>query len=154
LKLLKPKIMEIDISELVGKTLVSIENTGDALIFECENGDKYKMYHSQDCCEDVYIEDICGDLDDLIGAPILKAEQVSNEDFVNSFKSKFTEPNVWGRKSDKDGNYEPDSFTWTFYKLATIKGYVDIRWYGTSNGYYSESVDFIKADSEGIFSRW
>ncbi len=140
-----------EISELVGKTLTGIEKGIDELIFHCETGEKYKMYHSQNCCEAVTIEDINGDLDDLVGTPILMAEEVSNQEYVDAFKSKFKVVEGAWRKKDDEGRYEPDSFTYTFYKLATIKGYVDIRWYGESNGYYSESVDFRKADEEGYY---
>lgn len=147
--------MKAQVSDLIGKTVVSINKTGEELIFNCSTGEKYKMYYPQDCCESVSIEDICGDLEDLIGTPILKAEEVSNDDFVNSFESKFKkqEENDYYEKDD-EGNYKPESCTWTFYKFATIKGYVDIRWFGESNGYYSESVDFQEADEKGEFSRW
>ena len=147
--------MSAEISELVGKTVVPIDKKDDELIFICSTGEKYKMYHSQDCCETVIIEDICGDLEDLIGTPILKAEEVSNESFVNAFESKFKkrkDDDYW--ETDEEGNYKPESYTYTFYKFATIKGYVDIRWYGESNGYYSESVDFLKADEDGVFHGW
>jgi hypothetical protein len=57
------------ISDLIGKTLIAIEylKEYDELIFHCENGEKYKMYHYTNCCETVTIDDINGDLDDLIG---------------------------------------------------------------------------------------
>lgn len=142
--------MRMDISELIGKTLlyIHVDNELDEILFTCKDGTQYKMYHDQDCCEHVYIDDINGDINDLIGSEILMAEEVSNNDFVEHFENSFK---LEDGLKDYDWNYrnehgesKPESYTWTFYKLATIKGYVDIRWYGASNGYYSESIDFIK----------
>lgn len=116
----------IDISILIGKTLTSVVRASDddKIEFTADSGEQYILYHQQDCCESVSIDDIEGDLNDLVGSPITMAEEVGND---SGAKDKY----------DK-------SFTWTFYKLATVKGYVTIKWYGTSNGYYSESVDFSK----------
>lgn len=141
-----------EITDLIGKVLTEVINQdNDELIFVCEDGKKYKMYHGQDCCESVSIDDINGDLQDLVGSPITLAEEVSNEDFENAFTAKFKNVEGSYSKKDDEGNYEPESCTWTFYKLATIKGYVDIRWYGESNGYYSESVNFIEV---GVDREW
>lgn len=118
----------VEINVLMGKTLVSVEREGgEQIIFTLDDGTKYVMYHENNCCESVTIEDIAGDLEDLVGSPITMAEMVTNDG------------------DNPPGVTVPDyqeSFTWTFYKLATIKGYVTIRWYGESNGYYSEDVDF------------
>jgi len=139
-----------EIKDLVDKTLTEIKNDLDEIIFIVDDGIQYKMCHGKDCCEYVFIYDINGDLNDLIGTPILLAEEVSNEDFENAFASKSKKVEGSYFNKDDEGNYEPESYTWTFYKtwkfykLTTIKGYVDIRWYGSSNGYYSETVDFIQ----------
>ena len=111
------------INELFSKIMVNVENKyNDALVFTTIEGKKYQFSHYQDCCENVSIHDINGNLQDLIGEPLTLAEEVENtpqEDLPNE-----------------------ESYTWTFYRFATIKGYVDVRWLGTSNGCYSESVDF------------
>lgn len=118
----------VNVNILVGKTITKIDDSKKVLIFYTDDNRIYKMYHEQDCCESVYIEDICGELNDLIGTPIVMAEEVTNRKEYENF--------------DALEEYD-ESYTWTFYKFATAKGYVTIRWYGTSNGYYSESVDFI-----------
>lgn len=120
-----------EFAELVGKTLSKVEGrVGDEEIhFETDDGITYMMYHDQDCCENVLVEDINGELEWLIGSPIITAEEATNAD--DEYKD-FPPPE------------HPDSYTWTFYKIATAKGHVVIRWLGESNGYYSESVAFKK----------
>jgi hypothetical protein len=110
---------DIDIKEFEGKVFKHVYADADEIHFIKEDGSKYIMYHSQDCCENVYVESIVGDLSDLIGSEILRAEERTNSD---------------------DNSREYESCTWTFYTFATAKGYVDIRWLGVSNGYYSERV--------------
>lgn len=116
----------MNFEDLQGKTLTDVRQIGDDVIrFEADDGKAYQLYHSQDCCESVVVDDISGDLADLIGTPILLAEEATSND-------------------PPPGSSRTDSDTWTFYKLRTIKGSVDIRWHGSSNGYYSESVDFAE----------
>ncbi len=115
---------EKDISDLIGKIISNIISSDSEILFTMQDGSKYKMYHEQSCCESVYVDDIEGEWKDLIGSPILQAEEPSSEDIP--------------------GKDDPESYTWTFYKLATIKGYVTIKFYGSSNGYYSERVSFVK----------
>lgn len=119
--------MYLEFKDLIGKTFSSVvNNDNDEIIFTVSENEKYKLYHSQDCCERVSVESIDGDLEDLVGSEILQAEEVNNVE--NESKESY------------------ESFTWTYYKLATLKGYVTIRWLGESNGYYSERVDFERVE--------
>ena len=120
-------------NDLEGKILTQIdgaEENSDYILFVCNNGDKYQLFHYQSCCEDVYLSDITGDINDLLNTPILLAEERDEND---------TDIN-WINEND----YKNSSQTFTFYTIRTIKGSVDLRWYGGSNGYYSEKVDFEK----------
>lgn len=106
------------IEELISKTLVRVENLGnEKLIMEDTEGVLYVFKHNQDCCETVEIEDICGDLNNLVGSPIIMAEETYSDKQVYNLE------------------------VWTFYKFATAKGYVTVRWYGSSDGCYSVGVD-------------
>ena len=109
-----------DMQTMKGKTFTRVAKLDlDILSFTEENGTQYVFHHHQDCCENVYIEDIVGDLSDLEGTPLLEAEEVIT----------------------RSENADYETKTHTFYKFGTIKGHVNVRWYGASNGYYSESVD-------------
>ncbi len=108
--------------DLKGKMLSSIMGkVGDTEVtFTENNGRMYKLYNKEGHENDVTItiDDIVGDFGDTTESPILLAEEVSN--------------------SPTSGQ------TWTFYKLSTIKGSITIKWFGESNGYYSESTAFAE----------
>ena len=89
------------------------------------------------------IEDIVGDLNDLVGYPILLAEETTSRDVTSKEDAVTSSMKDYLNSRDNSNDYYvSDSNTWTFYKFATIKGYVDIRWHGSSNGYYSEESSF------------
>jgi hypothetical protein len=114
----------IPFSDLLGETILSIFQVSDEYIaIIADNGYVYFLIHEQDCCEHVYIEDVCGELENTIGL-VVRAEE-------NQSESTFDE--------DKDL-----SETWTYYKLDTVNDNVTIRFCGNSNGYYSESVSTIR----------
>lgn len=118
-----------DLAQLIGKTMRTVtQNGNESIEFEAVTGEHWRMYYEPDCCAGCNIEDVVGDLQDLVGSPIVMAEASTNTD------------------QPKEQEYADESFTWTFYKLATVKGYVTIRWYGSSNGYYSETASFHRLE--------
>jgi hypothetical protein len=116
--------------DMIGAVLESATKGDASADFVAADGRRWSLYHDQDCCESVWLEDVCGDMGDLVGSPIVLAEEVSQE-----------EPPL----PDGPGKYVSDSFTWTFYRFGTNRGTVTLRFFGTSNGYYSESVNMHSA---------
>lgn len=123
--------MKVEFVKLQGKVITDIEVSKykTSIKIVCSDGYIYDIYHDQNCCEDVHLEDICGDLEDLIGIPILLAKEST---------------------SDKDPLPDAEYFMWTFYTLRTIKGTVTLRWWGNSNGYYSVDVEVHETVSQEI----
>ena len=111
--------------KMIGVTCTSVsgEVGKEEMVFFVAEEPRFRFWHRQDCCEGVYIDDVIGDLSDLVGSPIIVAEEVSSEDAPAP-------------------NESASSYTWTFYRFATVKGVVTVKWLGTSNGYYSEGVSY------------
>lgn len=150
-----------DFSELKGKTIKKIDDLtpgSDTVVFECTDGTRYQMHYYPDCCAHASVEEVVGDVSDLIDSEILMAEVVSStlpdETKIAERKAEYEKKQeahkarygnlddfyTWGPSPSND--WSDESETWVFYKLATLRGHVTIRWYGSSNGYYSETADF------------
>lgn len=115
---------EVSCTELVGKLFISATATDNKLVLVDSENIIYTFVHEQECCEEVYIESIVGDINVLINEPLIECEEVVSQNDLNDEASE----------------------TYTFYKFRTLKGYITIRWYGTGNGYYSESVKILQTN--------
>lgn len=114
---------ELNISVLTGDTITKLDGAKEGsglIIFHMKSGKRYRMFHVQDCCESVYIEQIHGNPESLVGKEV-----------------------IWASENSNRGESEGDSKTWTYYTISTENGPVSFRWMGESNGYYSESVSFV-----------
>lgn len=121
-KLFKPYRKYCDMKDMVGKKVLGIyydEENFQILTDDCV----YAFYHQQDCCESVWLTQVDGISDKIIGSRIVIAEVATDE---------------------KDTEY--GHITWTFYKIGTNKGMIDFRWQGESDGGYSEIVNLVKIE--------
>jgi hypothetical protein len=106
----------------VGSTVTAVSvDIGDERSTITTDRGTLVMVHYEDRCESVQVDDVVGDINDLVGGVVVSFEEVEGD-------------------LPATDRYDV-SHTWTFYNIRTTKGDVTIRWYGTSNGYYSESVD-------------
>ena len=98
-------------------TAVVYKEVNESLLIHL-NTHVLEMIHHQDCCETVYLADVVGSFEDLIGYPLLEV----SESIVDMATADM-------------------SSTASYYNFKTVKASVQLRWVGESNGYYSETVD-------------
>ena len=109
----------INIEQLTGMTITAVvyKESDESLLIHL-NTHVLEMIHHQDCCETVYLADVVGSFEDLIGYPLLEVSE-----------------------SIVDIATEDMSSTASYYNFKTVKASVQLRWVGESNGYYSETVN-------------
>ena len=106
--------------QLQGMTITAVvyKEVNESLLIHL-NTHVLEMIHHQDCCETVYLADVVGSFEDLIGYPLLEV----SESIVDIESAEY------------------ESATASYYNFKTVKASVQLRWVGESNGYYSETID-------------
>lgn len=122
------EIFEEEDSKFLSNYTYFASDDQDAIYFELDNDTLVIFKHNRECCEEVNIKDIVGNLHDLIGEPLLEAEVVVNENE--------------GTCSERQQS--------TFFKFTTSKANVNITWFGTDNGYYSTTVSMRQVERSEV----
>lgn len=113
-----------DLDNIIGSTILAVDGCtvgSDKVTIHTSKG-ILRLYFDNDyygsCFVDVRVEDITGDLHDLIDGVVSVAEE----------------------RSDQVGDRGDYRTKWTFYTIRTTRGDLDLRWLGKDNGYYGVSV--------------
>lgn len=129
-------------SEFSGKTIQEIRGCkkhSDEVTIIFTDGSCLKFYHQQDCCETVLLEDF-----DITPEWLVNSNIISVEERISRSGEGIKPLNNWAY-----------SYTWSFYVIKTSSSTMVLRWYGESNGWYSETVDidYLYYDKNGEFVR-
>lgn len=118
-------------NELVGEVLTHIDENADngEILLTTESGRQFKIYHYQDCCESVYIEGTDGDWNQLLNKKLI-AVDCDYED--------------GGDKEAYDSSSTRTIFTFKVNDATVIN-----KWFGSSNGYYSETASLEEITKKG-----
>lgn len=112
--------------ELIGKKVSAayVGNADEVLLFLTDAGPiAYKTYG--DCCSETWFADIVG-VSALIGGTVRTVEDSVPDDY-----------------NDEDGRCRQEYDSVYGHKVVTDKGYVDIVYRNSSNGYYGGSCDLM-----------
>lgn len=114
--------------ELIGKTVSGLRVNDDqsVLTFNHPDGTNTSYDTYGDCCSETWFADITGVLA-LLGGKVIGVEDVRME-------------------SVDDGRTRQDEDKFYGVKLKTDKGFVDIVYRNSSNGYYGGSIELLRRE--------
>lgn len=118
---------QVEIEDFVGLTFTKVD--ADGTFYTAEK--KYDMYHSQDCCERVVLDETVGNINDI-------TDEVITDAFTTDDGAE-----------DDDRSYEYVEYT--NFHVVSAKGTVVFRWIGSGNGYYGTGVSISVQDNPALF---
>ena len=154
-----PKLATIDpngtisVPSVINKIIYRVEGLhdySDSVRLFFEDSDKgLEILHMYDCSETVEIIDVVGDVEDLIGAPVVDVSIISSPEHPDFIALLNQNPEAANKPYElNDTKNADEEVSWSFTKIRTTKGEVSLRWLGHSNGWYSEIPAFALFNAE------
>lgn len=120
----------VSVKELIGKTITDVaimdQLDEDRVKLCCSDGSKYIMGHTQQHSESVYLEEVEGNIFDILNSPVIDAREDVSNDWVGH-----------------------SGHIYTTYIIATNNGAVVFKWAGTEDEDCSGDVRIRKFDTSG-----